>query len=186
MSFSVVFDACILVPISLCDLLLRLAEDPALYKPKWSPEILGEVSRTLQSPKFNLGLEKADYRIACMQSAFPEAMITGYKLLSESMPNNPEDRHVLAAAVYGKADAIVTLNSRHFPVECLKQFGIERLTPDKFLTHQWHLDQELVKTKIRAQAADCNKNMSAHLELLAKMVPEFATLVRSSSEPQDL
>jgi predicted nucleic acid-binding protein len=178
--YSAVLDACILVPISLCDLMLRLAEDPALYQPKWSLEILVELRRTLQGPKFQLEPEKAEYRIACMQSAFPEAMISGYELLCESMPNDPRDRHVLAAAVYGKADAIVTLNSRHFPPECLRQFGIERLTPDQFLTHQWRLDPEVVKTKIRAQSADCSKSMSAHLSLLARMVPKFTGLVRSS------
>ncbi len=184
--FSAVFDTCTLLPISLCDLLLRLAEDPALYKPKWSPEILEELRRNLQGPKFNLDSAKAEYRIACMQSAFPEALITGYESLSESMPNDKGDRHVLAAAVYGKADAIVTLNVRHFPEECLRQFGIERLSPDKFLTHQWHLDGDLVKNKIRSQAGECGKNMSAHLDLLAKMVPEFAGLVRKSLGPQDL
>jgi len=184
--FSVILDTCTLLPISLCDLLLRLAEDPALYKPKWSPEILEELRRNLQGPKFNLDPAKAEYRIACMQSAFPEALITGHESLSESMPNDKGDRHVLAAAVYGKADAIVTLNVRHFPEECLKQFGIERLTPDKFLMHQWHLDEDLVRSKMRAQAAGCGKNMSIHLDLLAKMVPEFAGLVRASLGPQDL
>jgi predicted nucleic acid-binding protein len=184
--FSAVLDTCTLLPISLCDLLLRLAEEPALYKPKWSAEILEELRRNLQGHKFNLDPARAEYRIACMQSAFPQALITEYESLSESMPNNKGDRHVLAAAVYGKADAIVTLNVRHFPEECLKQFGIERLSPDKFLTHQWHLDGDLVENKIRAQAGECGKNMSAHLDLLAKMVPEFAGLVRQSLGPQDL
>ena len=62
----------------------------------------------------------------------------------------------------------------------------EMLTPDDFLTHQWHLDRPLVIAKIRAQCAGCNKNMSGLLDLLAKMVPEFTRLVRSSLEPQDL
>src|SRR6185312_12396303 len=113
-----------IIPISLCDLLLRLGEDPAMFRPQWSQEILDEVSRNLCGPKFNLPEDKVSYRIACMKSAFPEAMIVGHKALADSMPNDPKDRHVLAAAVYGKSDAIVTLNTRHFPQDELERFGI--------------------------------------------------------------
>ena len=133
---SAVLDTCVLLPISLCDFLLQLAEDPSLYKPKWSRDILAELERNLQGPRFGLSPEKAKYRIACMESAFPEALITDYDALVSSMPNDPKDRHVLAAAVYGKADAIVTQNRRDFPEEQLRRFGIGRLTADEFLTHQ--------------------------------------------------
>jgi hypothetical protein len=57
--FSALLDTCTLVPIALCDLFLRLAEDPAMYKPKWSQSILQELSSVLQSPKFHLSPEKA-------------------------------------------------------------------------------------------------------------------------------
>jgi predicted nucleic acid-binding protein len=179
--FSAILDTCVVLPISLCDLLLRIAEgDGAMYKPRWTQEILDELERNLQKPKFNLSPEKAQYRISCMQSAFPEALVSGYEPLIEAMPNDHKDRHVLAATVYGKAEAIVTLNSRHFPVEALRKFGIERLTPDEFLTHQWHLDSELLRSRLSAQAVDCRKELSTHLDLLSKMVPRFVALVRSS------
>src|ERR1700683_5594329 len=113
--FSALLDTCTLLPISLCDLLLRLAEEPAMYRPRWSLQILEELERNLQSPPFNLTPEKANYRIACMESSFPEALITGYEPLIDGMQNNENDRHVLAAGVCGKVDAIVTLNSRDFP-----------------------------------------------------------------------
>jgi predicted nucleic acid-binding protein len=178
--FSPLLDTCTLAPISLCDLLLRLAEAPALYKPKWSEGILEELSRVLRSPKFGLDEAKVRYRIQCMKSAFPEAMITNYEFLVEAMPNNEKDRHVLAAAVHGKVDAIVTLNTRDFSVEHLQRFGIERLTPDDFLTHQWSLDESLVLNRIRAQADECGKDIRAHLNLISKMVPKFGSLVCSS------
>ena len=151
-----------------------------MYKPKWSEGILEELARVLRSPKFNLGEEKVLYRIQSMKSAFPEAMITDYEFLIETMPNNEKDRHVLAAAVHGKVDAIVTLNARDFPVEHLQRFGIERLTPDEFLTHQWHLDESLVLKRIQAQADDCRKEIRSHLNLLSRMVPKFGSLVCSS------
>ena len=182
--FSAVLDTCVLLPISLCDLLLRLAEDPALYSPKWSPSILDELRRKLQSPKFNLSEEKAQYRIACMVSAFPEAMVTGCDAIVDSMPNHVDDRHVLAAAVCGKADAIITNNLRDFPVDCLRRFGVERMTPDNFLVHQWSLDSEIVMRKVEEQVIECKKDMRVHLELLGRMVPKFAAAVSASLRPE--
>lgn len=91
--FSAVLDTCVLLPISLCYFLLRLAEEPLLYKPKWSKDILAELERNLQGPRFELSAEKAKYRIACMESAFPEALITDYESLVSSMPNDPKDQH---------------------------------------------------------------------------------------------
>jgi hypothetical protein len=45
----VVLDACVLANFSLCDTLLRLADPPRLYEPKWSDEIVDETTRTLES-----------------------------------------------------------------------------------------------------------------------------------------
>lgn len=116
-----------------------------------------------------------------MKSAFPEAMITGYEPLIKSMPNNEKDRHVLAAAVYGKADAIITLDRKGFPDEDLGVFGIERLTPDQFMIHQWHLDQALVRSRLLAQVAEYKKNLEVHLTLLGRMIPGFVKLFRESN-----
>jgi hypothetical protein len=77
-----------------------------------------------------------------------------------NMTNDEKDRHVLAAAVVGKSDAILTANSKHFPPECLKPFGIERLTPDAFLLHQWHLDSALVERKVWEQAEQYGRRFS--------------------------
>jgi predicted nucleic acid-binding protein len=176
--FSAILDTCTVLPISLCDLLLRIAEDPAMYKPRWSQGILEEIQRNLMGPRFNLSAEKAHYRIACMESAFPEALITGYEPLIEIMPNNHKDRHVLAAAVYGRVDAVITVDKTGFPDEHLQQFGIERLTPDEFLVHQWHLDPLLVRCRLLAQVADYKKSLDVHLNLLVRMTPKFVALVR--------
>jgi hypothetical protein len=117
-----------------------------------------------------------------MKSAFPEAAILGYESLVPSMANSPEDRHVLAAGVFGKVDAIVTLNSRDFPSEILRKFGIRRLTPDEFLVDQWRLDPILVRRRVAEQAIDCKKDIDTHLRLLNRMVPDFAALVRVASK----
>ena len=178
--FSAILDTCVLLPIALCDFLLRLAEDPALYKPRWSREILAELERNLQGPRFGLTPEKAQYRIACMESAFPEALVIDYESLTSSMPNDPKDRHVLAAAIYGKADAIVTQNHRDFPIEQLRRLGIVRLTADEFFTHQWYLDEDLVTGKFEAQALQYKKDVRVHLALFRRTAPKFTSLITKS------
>ena len=175
--YVVVIDACVLLPISLTDLVLRLAESPALFSPRWSRDILNEVERNLQS-KLNLRLEKARYRIACMESAFPEAMVTGYERFIDKMENHEKDRHVLAAALRAKADAILTANVKDFASKHLDPFGIECLTPDRFLVHQLHLNPGVVVKKLREQADDRGMPLGKLLELLGKMAPEFVEEVR--------
>jgi len=105
----VLLDACVLVPMPLADTLLRLAAGPRLYLPKWSNQIMVEVSRTLQE-NFSLSAQKAMYRESEIRRHFPEAWIEDYENLIPAMTNHPKDRHVLAAAVRAGAKTILTYN----------------------------------------------------------------------------
>jgi hypothetical protein len=113
-----------------------------------------------------------------MEAAFPEALVTGHEPLIERMRNDPKDRHVLAAAVRANADAIVTCNGRDFPRACLDPYGIEKISPERFLLHQWDLDSGSVTEKLLQQAIDTRRSVESLLELLHKMVPRFADAVR--------
>ena len=59
-----------------------------------------------------------------MAAYFPDARVTSYEELIGSMPNHPKDRHVLAAAVAGRADILVTENLKDFPPAAVANFGI--------------------------------------------------------------
>ena len=96
--YTAVLDACVLIPMPLADTLLRMAETPRLYLPRWSAEIMSEVSRNLVS-KLGLTPEQAQRREAVLRLHFPEAWIEGYEPLIPAMQNHPKDRHVLAAAL---------------------------------------------------------------------------------------
>lgn len=69
--YAVVLDACVLYPMPLCDTLLRLAEDPSLYRPLWSDQILEEVGYTLI--KHGYTEAQRDRRLDFMRQFFPEA-----------------------------------------------------------------------------------------------------------------
>ncbi len=114
----VILDACVLANFSLCDTLLRLAEPPPLFEPKWSEEIIRETTRTLE---FKLGWPSSltAYLEAELRANFKEAWIMGYEPLLPLMTNDEKDRHVTAAAVHVKAPIIVTFNLRHFRSEHL-------------------------------------------------------------------
>src|SRR5262249_47499181 len=107
----VVLDACVLIPMPLADILLRMAEAPRLYLPKWSQTILGEVTRNL-SEKWDMAPEKPHRREEEPRRHFPEALVDGFEPIVDTMTNNPGDRHVLAAAVRSHSDLIVTYNRR--------------------------------------------------------------------------
>ena len=138
-SIVAVLDTSVLAPMPVADTLLRLAEEPRFYLPRWSNQILDELHRTLEI-KFGYSAEQAARRVRVMLTAFPEAMVTGYAELIPAMKNHPKDAHVLAAAIRCRAQAIVSDNKRHFPKEALTGYSITCLTAGEFLEEQYRLD----------------------------------------------
>ena len=181
-SFGVVLDACCLVPITLCDALLSTA-DRRLYRPLWSVAILDEMERALV--KNGVPADKAAYRREQMDLAFPEATIVGYEVLIPSMGNDEKDRHVLAAAVRGSAQIIVTANLRDFPEEVLEPLGIRAETPDDFLMDLLGFDPAEVLAAITGMAALKTRPPMTELDLLqriGKAAPDFAAAVLMTLE----
>ena len=180
--YSAVLDACVLVPMSLCDLLLRLAEDPAMYRPLWSEQILAEMAKALKT-KLHRSAAAVAYRREQMNKAFPEAMVAAPDALAEALVCIPDqdDRHVLAAAIVGHANVIVTQNTKHFPNTCLEQYGVLCQTADDFLMHQYHLSEQVVLDKLDDQAAGIGQNRSFVISSLRNAAPEFVRLLEERS-----
>jgi hypothetical protein len=175
----VVLDACVLVNFSLCDTLLRLAEPPRLYEPKWSDEIIRETARTLQG-KLQWPSSLVGYFEAELRAHFSEAWITGYETLISRMTNDAKDRHVAAAAIHGEAPIILTFNLRHFSPEHLEPWGIRALHPQLFLSEIFHQEQALVMTKLEQQAKDRGRSLPQLLDILRGTVPDFVAVVSRS------
>jgi predicted nucleic acid-binding protein len=174
--FLAVLDACVLVPAPLRDTLLRLAEPPRLYVPRWPEEIITEIVRNLEG---RIGLSKArtDYLVGQLRKHFGDSWVTGYESLIERMGNHPKDRHVLAAAVKCGAQVIVTYNKRDFPVAATEPWGIEIQGPSMFLKCQYDLNPSVVVDKLHAQARNLGRKLPEQLAVLRHAASAFVDVI---------
>jgi hypothetical protein len=77
-----------------------------------------------------------------MDRAFPESSISGYEQLIDAMKNHEGDHHVLAAAIRGNAETIVTENLRHFPKAACDPYGIRPCSVGDFFCDLLSVDHE--------------------------------------------
>lgn len=179
--YTAILDANVLYPALLRDLLLSLAHAD-LYSAKWSAHIRDEWTRSLL--KDHPHMEKQVWAAAAtMEEAIPDCLVTGYEPLIEGITlPDPDDRHVVAAAIAGHADAIVSWNEKDFPAEVLDQFGIELQTPDEFVLNQIMLQKFLALAAIKRMRERWERpqyDAIALVELLEKRgLPQTAAHLR--------
>ena len=157
-AYSVIYDACVLYPAPLRDLLLRLAMVD-LFRARWTDTILDECFRNLLLNRPDLPSAQLTRTRELMNAHVLDALITGHETLIQSLAlPDPNDRHVLAAAICGGADAIITYNLTDFPLHVLKTYGIEAQHPDDFIACQLDLGPARVLTALREQRAALKRN----------------------------
>lgn len=151
--FTVVYDANVLYPAPLRDFLMHLALT-GIYRARWTDEIHEEWKRNLLHNRPDLTLEQLDRTSSIMDRAVPDALVTGYESLCSALElPDPDDRHVLAAAIKCGASVIVTFNLKDFPPDVLEPFEIEAMHPDDFIADLFDLDQAAVLQAAQAQRA---------------------------------
>ena len=126
-------DANVLYPAQLRDLLMRLAVG-GLFRAHWSETIHKEWMRNLAKGRADLSWEDLSRTRRLMDTALPGACVEGHRthIPKLSLPD-PDDRHVLAAAIEIEASYIVTRNLKDFPRESLGAYGITLCAPDPFI-----------------------------------------------------
>lgn len=159
MAFSpvvAVFDACILYPFHLRNVIVQAGVDRLVHA-RWTDEIHDKWMRNLVANAPDLSVERLAATKQLMTIALPEATVSGYEkhIATISLPD-PGDRHVVAAAIEAKATHILTWNLRHFPVRVLKAHGLVHQTPDTFLADLY--DQ--VPHLLLASLAHARRNLS--------------------------
>ena len=133
MAFTVVYDACVLYPAPLRDLLLRVAMTNVV-RARWSDAILNECFRSILEQRPDLSQTALHRTRELMTRAVPDCLVVDFQELIEGLAlPDPDDRHVLAAAIRTGAQAIVPFNLKDFPAPALSKYGVEALHPDDFL-----------------------------------------------------
>ncbi|MEO1386701.1 MAG: PIN domain-containing protein [Cyanobacteria bacterium J06634_6] len=147
---TVLYDACVLYPNYLRDILVQLATTD-LFQVKWTERIHDEWTRNLLLNRPDTGAERLEkLRQKVIRSA-PDSLVTNYEYIISSLElPDLNDRHVLAAGIVAKADIIVTFNLKDFPADILSGYDIKAQHPDDFIADLIDLDALRVFEAIQA------------------------------------
>lgn len=155
--FTVIFDACILYPAVVRDSAMRLAMT-GLFKAHWTDQIHDEWINGLKREKDEDGNQRIPDHVLLrtrelMDAHVYDAKVENYEHLIEHIQlPDPNDRHVVAAAIKANADAIVTYNLKDFPADYLLQnFNLEVIHPDDFFRYQFDLNPAVAIAAFKSQ-----------------------------------
>jgi PIN domain len=145
------YDACVLYPAPLRDLLMHLACTGMVHA-RWTDAIHEEWIRNLLANRPDLTRAQLEHTRALMERAVPDGLVRGYEPLIPTLTlPDADDRHVLAAAITAGAERIVTSNGVDFPHTALEPYGISAVHPDPFVAELFDAAPETVATAVRNQ-----------------------------------
>lgn len=148
-NFIALYDSCVLYPWPLRQLLMYLALTD-LYRAKWTNAIHDEWIRNVLAKRSGLTQDQLERTKKLMNENVRDCLVEDYEQLIPALTlPDPNDRHVLAAAIRSSASVIVTFNLKDFPEKNLKKYGIETQHPDNFIMHLLDLSSDTVCNAIR-------------------------------------
>jgi len=181
-SFSVVYDACVLYPAPLRDLLMHLSLTD-LYRAKWTEQIHEEWIRNVLAVRPDLTHEQLERTRQLMDSSARDCLVTGYDFLIATLTlPDPNDRHVLAAAIRSQSSVILTFNLKDFPKTELEKYDVEAQHPDEFISDLIDLNAARVLAAIarhRQSLKNLPKTSKEYLDtLLQQGMPETVSQLK--------
>ncbi len=166
--YTAVLDANTLYPAPLRDLLLSLAVD-GIYHARWTAQIHAEWVGNLAQNRPELEPRLAAL-VELMNRSVPDCLVENYgDLIAGLVLPDPDDRHVLAAAIAGHADAIVTFNLKDFPADALDPHLIEAIHPDDFVLNQLELRPYEALAAVKKMRARLARPPQSAAELIATL-----------------
>ena len=143
-----------------------------IFRARWTDRIHDEWMRNLLANRPDLRLEQLHRTRDLMNAAVCDSLITGYEDLIDSLQlPDADDRHVLAAAICGRADTIVTFNTSDFPYHYVHRFAVHAQHPDAFIMRLLDVAQPLVIEAVRRHRANLRKppkTVEEYLDALAR------------------
>src|SRR5438094_5838914 len=172
---TAVYDANILYPAPIRDLFIRLAQ-VGLVRAKWTEAIHEEWLRNVLKDNPHLSPERLARTRTLMDEAVRDCLVTGYEDLIASLAlPDPDDRHVLAAAIHAGADVFVTCNLTDFPAEALARVHIEAQHADDFLVYLLDQAPGVVCAAVKRQRESLRNPPKTVEELLATLESQGLT-----------
>jgi hypothetical protein len=169
------FDANVLYPSVLRDLLIRIAQT-RLIRARWTDLILDEVFRNLVANRPDLSQVALERTRTLMVRAVPDCLVTGYESMIDTLRlPDPDDRHVLAAAIKAQARVIVTNNVKDFPSDVLGVLHLEAVQPDRFVLNIIERDRNAVRDCVRQIAESWRRPPGTIDDVLARLEREGLT-----------
>lgn len=168
---TALLDANILYPAPVRDLMMQLALDD-VFRARWTADIHREWIEALLRNDPKRDRSKLERTRDLMNQHTRDALITGYEsLISCVQLPDPDDQHVLAAAITGRCDVIVTKNLSDFPPQMIEGFGLKAQHPDLFLLD--YCDRDLHRfcrsvKQVRARLKNPVVSPSDYLAILAR------------------
>jgi hypothetical protein len=139
-TFTAFFDANVFYGARLRSLVLYLAQTK-MFRARWSDDVHAEWIRNLIRNRPDLSEVALARTRQFMDAAVLDGLVVGYQSLVPTLTlPDPDDRHVLAAAIVCRASCIVTFNLEDFPAAILEPFGIHAVHPDDFLLNTESID----------------------------------------------
>lgn len=170
MAFTALYDANVLHPASMRDFLIRLGQT-GLFRARWTEQILDEMVESILRRRRELDADRLARTRSLMCEAVPDCLVIGYEPLMEGLElPDPDDRHVLAAAIRCSAEVIVTSNLKDFPAPALDPFNIEAQSPDAFVLNVVDLAPGRVATVVQQQASALQRPAVGVDELLGACI----------------
>lgn len=178
MAFTVVYDANALVGNTLRDLLVRIAQT-GLVQAKWTERILDEAFAVVQKSRLHVDPGQLNKVRELMVEAVPDCLVSGHEPLIDGLKlPDPDDRHVLAAAIRAGAQVIVTAD-KDFTAEALEPWDIEAKSPDDFVLDQIDINDRVIWACIEAIVNSRKRHPVTVEDVLGQL--ERSGLVRSTS-----
>lgn len=180
----VVYDACVLYPAPLRDLLVRIAA-AGIIRARWTDEILDECFRAILEQRPELNSDALTRTRELLVQAIPESLVDDFhKLIRSLLLPDPDDRHVFAAAITCKARTIVTMNLRDFPDYALSKYGITAVHPDNFVLDLIDRYPDKITSIIAQQSSALRRPPISIAQVLSKL--EQCGLTNSTERIREL
>jgi predicted nucleic acid-binding protein len=168
-TITAILDACLLYPVRLRSLLMYLARTDLLWA-RWTDAIHEEWMRNVQIDYPDITRQNVERIRDLMNEHAPDCIVSNYEDLIPGLTlPDPDDRHVLAAAIHAGADVIVTFNLVDFPAEVLAKYDIEALHPDELIDRLLDLDSEAVCAAVKLDRQSLKKPPKSVDEYLADL-----------------